>query len=98
VDEDVKLDRQEALLEFQAGISARRLARRVGTTIEVLIDSIEDGMVLGRSQGDAPEIDGVVEVQDGRGLVPGDLVQVRVTAASDHDLVATLVGRRLKID
>ena len=98
IDESVKLDRQETLLEVQAAISAARLRRYIGTRQEVLIDQVEGDRAVGRSRGDAPEIDGTVTVAAASGLHPGDLVVVQIEGADEHDLFGGYLGQRLKID
>ena len=93
---EVREARQARFMERQAAISARRLAAKVGTTIDVLVDAVETSgrgrsqrtIAVARSASDAPEIDGVVRVDDGGGLVPGQFVRVTVTASDAHDLAA----------
>lgn len=92
VPEELKQERVARFMEKQAEISARRLEAKIGREMTVLVDEIdEDGDVVARSPGDAPEIDGVVFIQGVEGLNPGDFVQVRITDASEHDLWAKLV-------
>ena len=88
VPEDLKHERYEAIMGVSARISAEKLAAKVGSTIEVLIDAIdtETGGVTGRSKADAPEIDGEVHLRDAGGLNPGDIVSVHVEDADEHDL------------
>jgi ribosomal protein S12 methylthiotransferase len=88
VPEDVKQERYEAVMALSARISAERLAAKVGSMIEVLIDAvdIETGGATGRSKADAPEIDGEVHLRDAGGLKPGDIVSVRVEDSDAHDL------------
>jgi len=88
----VKRERLARFMELQAEISAEKLQRKVGRTLTVLVDGIEEGQAVARSSADAPEIDGVVYVADAKGLKPGDFCEVRVTRAGEHDLWA----RRLK--
>ena len=88
VPEEVKVERQARLMDLQAGISERRLARRVGQVEQVIVDAVDGDGALCRSRGDAPEIDGVVRLADAAGLRPGDRLAVRITAADVHDLVA----------
>ncbi|MDP6377260.1 MAG: 30S ribosomal protein S12 methylthiotransferase RimO [Pseudomonadales bacterium] len=97
VEERVKLDRQEMLLEVQAAISARRLRERIGSVVEVLVDEVDERRALARSAADALDIDGIVEIKDAAGLSPGDITLVRITGATDHDLVADNVGRSLDV-
>src|SRR3954463_7806117 len=80
VPEDVKQERYEAVMKLSASISAEKLAAKVGSTIEVLIDAVDEetGGATGRSKADAPEIDGEVHLRDAGGLEPGNIVQVCV--------------------
>ena len=68
VPEAIKEERRARFMAAQADVSARRLQNKVGRTLPVLVDSIEDGRAIGRSAADAPEIDGVVRVDDGFNL------------------------------
>ncbi len=96
VAEAVKEERRARFMATQAAISAARLATKVGRTLDVLVDSVESRgrgkakhcAALARSAADAPEIDGVVHVDDGATLVPGEFARVRVTRAGEHDLEA----------
>ncbi len=92
VDERDKLDRQEAVYELQAGISAARLAERVGENLRVLVDSPG----LARSMYDAPEIDGVVHLDAGEADV-GEFVWATITDHDEHDLFGRVVGRGLNV-
>jgi ribosomal protein S12 methylthiotransferase len=94
VPDAVKEERWHRFMQAQQKISARRLAARVGRKMRVLVDSIEDGSAMARSEADAPEIDGVVRIR-GRGaakLPVGEFAEVTVTAASEYDLEARLAG------
>lgn len=87
VPEELKQERLARLMEHQARISRARLARKVGRILPVLIDRIEaDGTAIGRTPGDAPEIDGVVTIARAAALQSGMLVPVRISASSEHDL------------
>ncbi len=81
-------------MELAAQISARRLKQKIGRTMQVLIDRIEGMSPIARSSSDAPEIDGTVRIEGGRGkptgFSVGSLVNVQITAASDYDLTARL--------
>lgn len=89
VPEEIKEERFARFMEKQADISAQRLEEKIGREMTVLVDEIdEEGDAIARSAGDAPEIDGVVFIEDAEGLAPGDLVNVVITDASDHDLWA----------
>ena len=87
---DVQIrNRRRRFMEVQAEISLRKLARRIGRIEDVIIDEEpdEDGVAVGRTKSDAPDIDGVCYVTTDRKLVPGDIVPVRITANEEHDLV-----------
>jgi len=89
VPEELKQERLERFMETQAGISATRLERRIGQEMTVLVDEItDDGTALARSYADAPEIDGVVIIENSAGLSVGEFAQVRISDAGDHDLWA----------
>jgi ribosomal protein S12 methylthiotransferase len=89
VPEEVKQERLEHFMETQAEISAARLERRIGQTMTVLVDEIsDDGTALARSYADAPEIDGVVIIENSAGLEVGEFARMRITDAGDHDLWA----------
>jgi ribosomal protein S12 methylthiotransferase len=88
VPEDLKQERYEAVMALSARISAEKLAAKIGSTIDVLIDAVngESGGATGRSKADAPEIDGEVHLRDAGGLKPGDIVQVLIEDSDEHDL------------
>ena len=92
VPEEVKEERWQQLMGLQSEISAEKLQRRVGRQIDVLIDSVDGDTATGRSHADAPEIDGVVHLEQARGLQPGAIVQALVTAADEYDLFARPAG------
>ena len=92
VPEEVKEERYARLMELTARISAEKLAAKVGRTLPVIIDLVdEEGGATGRSQADAPDIDGEVHLRDAGGLVPGDIVQVEIEDADEHDLYGVAV-------
>ncbi len=88
VPEEVKAERLERFMARQAEISEQRLAAKVGTVQSVLIDLLDGELAIGRSRFDAPEIDGLVQIQDGEaaGLKPGDIVDVHIMGNDEHDL------------
>ncbi|MFO1379462.1 MAG: 30S ribosomal protein S12 methylthiotransferase RimO [Chitinivorax sp.] len=89
---DVAEQRKARFMAAQEKISAARLAAKVGRTIEVLIDEIDDEGAIGRSKADAPEIDGQVYINDPDIQVKvGDIVRVTVTHSDEHDLWGELV-------
>jgi ribosomal protein S12 methylthiotransferase len=88
VPEEVKEERWHRFMQAQQAISTRKVERRIGTEIEVLVDAVAAEGVRGRSYADAPEIDGTVHFVAGDGLRPGDLVMARVEDADAYDLWA----------
>jgi ribosomal protein S12 methylthiotransferase len=93
VPEEVKEERYARIMEKTAAISAARLAAKVGRTLDVIIDEVDDeGGATGRSKADAPEIDGNVFLRDTQGLETGDIVPVLIEDADEHDLFGVIVG------
>jgi len=90
VPEEVKQERFERFMEVQARISAERLQKKIGRTIEVVIDEVDEEGAIGRSHADAPEIDGLVYLNGETELEPGDVVTAKVFQADEHDLWAEL--------
>ena len=88
VPDEVKKERRERFMELAAEISAERLARKVGRTLQVLVDRVEDGVAIARSASDAPEIDGLVRIASPGALKAGDFARVRIVAAGPYDLEA----------
>ena len=91
VPEAVKEERWHRFMAAQQKISAAKLARKIGTTIDVLIDEAGGGGATGRSKADAPEIDGAVHLRDCGQVKPGDMVNVLVEDADDYDLFGVMV-------
>jgi ribosomal protein S12 methylthiotransferase len=92
VPEEVKQERLSRFMEVQERISAAKVQAKVGSMQTVLVDEIttdeDDNIIaIGRTKADAPEIDGVVYLQDAEGLNPGDFVEVQILGADGHDLV-----------
>jgi len=94
VPDEVKQERWERFMAAQQSISARRLKRFVGRTLDVLIDETKRTTAVGRSFADAPEIDGIVKVKNAAGIQVGDIVKVKIDKASAYDLNGTLVTAR----
>jgi ribosomal protein S12 methylthiotransferase len=94
VPEDVKQERYEAVMALSARISEEKLAAKLGSVIDVLIDRVDDeGGATGRSKADAPEIDGEVQLRDSGGLAPGDIVRARIEDSDAHDLYGVPLER-----
>ena len=88
VPEPIKEERYVRLMEKTAAISAAKLRGKVGRTLDVIIDLVDDetGGATGRSQADAPEIDGEVHLRDAGHLAAGDIIHVEIEDADEHDL------------
>jgi ribosomal protein S12 methylthiotransferase len=89
--EEVREERRQQLMEFLEDISTRRLEARIDRTLQVLVDEVDEDGAIARSQGDAPDIDGLVYVTDGQDLEVGQFANVVVTDCDVHDLYARLV-------
>jgi ribosomal protein S12 methylthiotransferase len=96
VSEEAKQERYARFMQTQEQVSNARLARKVGTTVTVLIDEIRDSVAVARSAADAPEIDGVVYVGGAAALKQGEFCRVEVMRSDAHDLWASTgdLGRR----
>ena len=91
IDEDVKATRADEIMRHQIDVSRDVNRAKVGTVQEVLVEGMdEDGAWIGRTQYDAPEIDGTVIFTADRKLIPGEMVEVRITDAFDYDLTGEL--------
>jgi ribosomal protein S12 methylthiotransferase len=97
VDEDQKQDRLERFMNLQSSISATKLQRKVGTIETIIVDSVNSSGAIGRTMGDAPEIDGETHIPEDTEtltttkLSPGELVKVKIVAADEHDLEGELI-------
>jgi ribosomal protein S12 methylthiotransferase len=91
--EEVKEERRARFMEVQAEISREKLRRKVGRTLDVLVDEVKGATAIARSAADAPEIDGVVHVRKAKGAKAGDFLRVEVTSSTHYDLEATLSSR-----
>ncbi|MBS0496989.1 MAG: 30S ribosomal protein S12 methylthiotransferase RimO [Proteobacteria bacterium] len=93
VPEEIKEDRRARFMQLQEEISHQRLAAKVGKTMTVMIDQVTDDDVIARSSADAPEIDGLVYVEEAGEVQPGDFIEVEVTGSDAHDLFAAALRR-----
>ncbi|MCX7644053.1 MAG: 30S ribosomal protein S12 methylthiotransferase RimO [Rhodobacteraceae bacterium] len=92
VPEEVKDERWHRFMEKAQGISAAKLAAKVGTRVEAIVDAVDAEGATCRTKADAPEIDGNLFIDEGfEGLAPGDIVTVEVDEAGDYDLWGRLV-------
>jgi ribosomal protein S12 methylthiotransferase len=92
VPEEIKEQRYARFMETQQRISARRLRAKVGRREPVIIDSVTPGGAIGRTRGDAPEIDGVVHLTSRRPLKVGEIATVKIESAEAYDLRGTVAG------
>ena len=87
VPDDVKKDRWDRFMAKAQGISEARLAARIGTRIEVIVDQVDGEGATCRTKADAPEIDGNLFIDEAfEGLAAGDIVTVEVDEAGEYDL------------
>ncbi len=87
VSEEVKLKRYNQVMSLQQEVSREINSKFIGKTLEVLVDECKDGDYLGRSEFDAPEVDGLVYITSKRNLSPGDFVKLKITDTLEYDLV-----------
>ena len=92
VPEEVKEERYDCLMRHQQAISAELLRARVGKTIEVIVDEVDERGAVARSHWDAPEIDGNVYLTTNLALKPGDRLMVAVEDSNEYDLWASPFG------
>ncbi|WP_429156931.1 30S ribosomal protein S12 methylthiotransferase RimO [Aeromonas veronii] len=92
VPEEVQEERFQRFMELQQQVSIRKLARKVGQEMTVIIDEVDEEGATGRSFADAPEIDGLVYLNGETGLTPGDMVKVRIDESDEYDLWASLIS------
>ena len=84
---EIKQDRWDRFMEKAQAISEAKLATKVGLTLQVIVDEVDDEGATCRTMADAPEIDGNLFIDEGfEGLAPGDIVSVTVDEAGDYDL------------
>ena len=88
--ESIREERKGRLLRHQEDISTQRLERKIGRRITVLVDDIDEDGAIARSEGDAPDVDGMVYITDGHDLEIGEFAEVSVIDCDVHDLYAQL--------
>lgn len=92
VDQEIKEERWERLMKTQRWISRKKMKAKIGQTMEVIVDDVIDDTIIGRTKGDAPEIDGTVTIKSGQCVMTGDIIEVEITSAGDYDLLGKLVN------
>ena len=88
---ELREERRARFMAVQEKISRKRLKHKIGKTLKVLVDSVDDKGAIARSAADAPEIDGAVFVAGGQALKPGAWAKVKIERADAHDLWGKLV-------
>jgi ribosomal protein S12 methylthiotransferase len=93
IDADTKQDRWERFMEKSQAISEAKLSKKVGSTLNVIVDNIdEDGVAICRTKADAPEIDGNLFIDENTDKVKiGDIITVKVDEASEYDLWGQII-------
>ena len=86
VPEEVKEERWHQFMAVQQEISAERLQRKIGTRMDIIVDEVSSDGAVGRTKGDAPEIDGLVYLKNTDDLAPGSVVNRQIVDADDYDL------------
>jgi ribosomal protein S12 methylthiotransferase len=89
VPDAVKEERRQRLMQVQQDVSTKRMAAKIGSRIEIIVDEVDEEGAIGRSTADAPDIDGAVFLNGDIGVAAGDIVQVEVEHAEDYDLWAS---------
>lgn len=92
IEEQVKEDRRDAIMELQQDVSADKSAGMVGKTLEVMIEGkvADENVYVGRTYMDAPNVDGFIFVNTDEELMSGDFVPVKVTGAMEYDLIGEI--------
>jgi ribosomal protein S12 methylthiotransferase len=91
--DQVKQERYERFMELASQISAEKLAAKIGRSMRVLVDTVDEDGAVARSAADAPEIDGTVRIPRPGKLKPGDWADVVITGADAYDLTAKIHRR-----
>ena len=91
VPEDVKEERFHRFMQLQQEISAERLKQKIGQTLDVIVDEIDDEGIIGRTKADAPEVDGLVYIESlsGTPVKVGEFIKVTITHSDEYDLWGT---------
>ena len=91
VPEDVKEERFHRFMQLQQEISAERLKQKIGQTLDVVVDEIDDEGIIGRTKADAPEVDGLVYIENlsGTPVKVGEFIKVTITHSDEYDLWGT---------
>ena len=88
LESDIKQTRLDRLMKVQKGISQKKLSEKVGSIQTVIVDEISKDFAVARSYANAPEIDGVIFLENPSGLEAGDMLDVKIKSSEDYDLYA----------
>ena len=91
IPEVIKQERFHRFMQLQQTISTQKLQNKIGKTLSVLIDEVDEEGAIGRSMADAPEIDGVVYLNEEKAVKVGDIVQVNIEHSDEYDLWGTVI-------
>ena len=91
IPEAIKQERFHRFMQLQQTISTQKLQNKIGKTLSVLIDEVDEEGAIGRSMADAPEIDGVVYLNEEKDVKVGDIVQVNIEHSDEYDLWGTVI-------
>ena len=91
VPEEVKEERFHRFMQLQQEISAERLKQKIGQTLDVIVDEIDEEGIIGRTKADAPEVDGLVYIENLSGVPVkvGEFIKVTITHSDEYDLWGT---------
>jgi len=90
IDEDIKKRREKELMKLQREIVLKQSQESIGKTYDVFIESEEEEYYVGRNQGMAPEIDGLIFVKKNESLAVGDIIPVKIMESEEYDLIGVV--------
>lgn len=92
IPDEIKLQRVDEIMALQEDISLQKNQEKVGKTYKTMIDRVEDGLYIGRTQGDSPEVDNEVIIETKKALKTGDFVNIKIERAEEFDLFGFLIS------
>lgn len=91
IPEEIKQERYHQFMQLQQTISTQKLAEKIGQTLPVIIDEIDEEGAIGRTMADAPEIDGAVYLNEEHNVKVGDIVNVEIEHSDEYDLWGSVI-------
>ena len=91
IPEEIKQERYHQFMQLQQTISTQKLAEKIGQTLPVIIDEIDEEGAIGRTMADAPEIDGAVYLNEEHNVNVGDIVNVEIEHSDEYDLWGSVI-------